>query len=99
MRREMKLLLAVGDEGWEADASCRSASATLFFGPNRFEPKHERIAREEAAKAVCATCPVIQPCREHALLAAEPYGVWGGLGEGERRTLLERSHPVTATAV
>lgn len=96
----MRLLLAVRDAGWEVEARCRSESAALFFGPNRFEPKHERVAREEAAKAVCATCPVIVPCREQALKAAEPYGVWGGLGEAERRNLLERSQPqVAAEAV
>jgi WhiB family transcriptional regulator, redox-sensing transcriptional regulator len=54
-------------EGWEGEARCRTEDARLFFGPNRFEPKHERLAREAAAKAICATCPVVAPCRQHAL--------------------------------
>ena len=35
-------------------------------------------------------CPVLEPCREYALTSEEIYGVWGGLGENERRSLLER---------
>jgi WhiB family transcriptional regulator, redox-sensing transcriptional regulator len=87
-------------EGWELDANCREHDPTLFFGPNRFEPKRERLAREAAAKEVCATCPAMQACREHALLHAELYGVWGGLGEADRRAILAKRHPsITATAV
>jgi WhiB family transcriptional regulator, redox-sensing transcriptional regulator len=81
--------LAPADEGWEFDASCRSKDPTLFFGPNRFEPKRERLAREAEAKMVCQTCPALQACREHAVEHSELYGVWGGLGEGDRRGLIE----------
>ena len=41
--------------------------------------------RELRAKLVCAGCPVLEMCREHALSVGEPYGVWGGLSETERR--------------
>lgn len=78
----------VATEGWERDAACRRVDPALFFGPNRFEPKRERLAREAAAKAVCATCPAIAPCRHHALANGELYGVWGGLGEADRRAML-----------
>ena len=37
-----------------------------------------------AAKAICATCPVLEQCREYALSAHEPYGIWGGMTEEER---------------
>ncbi|TVP72312.1 MAG: WhiB family transcriptional regulator [Nitriliruptor sp.] len=77
-------------EAWEQDALCRGAEGALFFGPHGFEPKRERAIREEAAKAICARCPALLACREHALRHGELYGVWGGLGEAERRTLLER---------
>lgn len=85
-------------EGWEDEARCRTVDAPLFFGPNRFEPKHERLAREAAAKAICASCPVIVPCRSHALTEGEMYGVWGGLGEADRRAILAGGHHI-ATAV
>jgi WhiB family transcriptional regulator, redox-sensing transcriptional regulator len=85
--RRLRDLVEISTD-WELDGRCRQGDAALFFGPNRFEPKRERVVREAAAKAVCATCPVVTPCREHALASAEPYGVWGGLGEGDRRAIL-----------
>lgn len=81
-----------GEEpAWAGDARCRSEDPALFFGPNRFEPKRERIAREEAAKAICRECPSLVPCRAYALATGEAYGVWGGLGEVERRELVDNS--------
>ncbi len=77
--------LSDASQSWEARAACRGHDPTLFFGPNRFEPKRERLAREAAAKDVCTSCPVQLPCREHALASGEAFGVWGGLGEAERR--------------
>jgi WhiB family transcriptional regulator, redox-sensing transcriptional regulator len=77
-------------EGWNLEARCREEDAALFFGPNGFEPKRERLAREGAAKAICRTCPAVTVCREYALSQVELYGVWGGLGEADRRELLAR---------
>lgn len=74
--------------GWEEDAACRGHDPELFFGPNRFEPKRERLEREAAAKQVCATCPVSSECLEHAIVMGEAFGVWGGLGETERRGIV-----------
>lgn len=84
--------------GWERDARCRGEDAALFFGPNRFEPKRERLAREAAAKAVCHTCPALTACREHALTSGETYGVWGGLGETERRGMTAARESVARRA-
>ena len=39
---------------------------------------------------MCATCPVLNECREHSLAVREPYGVWGGLSEEERAEMLSR---------
>jgi len=77
-------------EGWNQEAHCRNEDAALFFGPNGFEPKRERVARESAAKAICRACPAVKACREYALSQAELYGVWGGLGETDRREVLAR---------
>lgn len=73
---------------WQHEARCRNHDAALFFGPNRFEPKRERLAREAKAKDVCATCPALVTCREYALANEELYGVWGGLSETDRRSVL-----------
>ncbi|MFE2481013.1 WhiB family transcriptional regulator [Streptomyces sp. NPDC001194] len=78
------------DDGpWHAEAVCRRDEAGLFFAPSK-EPTAARLSREEAAKRVCARCPVMVACREHALLQPEPYGVWGGLTAAERRVVLAR---------
>ncbi|GAA3492365.1 MULTISPECIES: WhiB family transcriptional regulator [Streptomyces] len=74
---------------WHTEAVCRRDEAGLFFAPSK-EPTASRLAREEAAKRVCARCPVMIACREHALLQPEPYGVWGGLTAAERRVVLAR---------
>lgn len=63
-------------------AACRRHDPAIFF------PDDDRLSHR--AKAICATCPHIDPCRQHALTHPEPYGVWGGLSESERRTLLSR---------
>ncbi len=86
------------DLSWDQHAQCRTHDPALFFGPNRFEPKRERLAREAEAKAVCATCPCMMACREYALASGELYGVWGGLGETDRRELIAQRGSV-ATAV
>lgn len=81
--------LATARRTWHDDARCRGEDAVLFFGPNQFEPKHERLAREARAKELCAQCPVAAPCLQAALDEGEAYGVWGGLGETDRRALLD----------
>lgn len=69
---------------WQLRAACRAMDSAQFFHPDR-ERGGPRIDRDEAAKTVCRSCPVIVPCRRHALAAHEPYGVWGGMTEEERR--------------
>jgi len=62
----------------------------MFFHPDG-ERGPRRRARELAAKAVCASCPVIAQCRAHALAAQEPYGIWGGLTEDERLEIISKA--------
>ncbi|MEV6211071.1 WhiB family transcriptional regulator [Kitasatospora sp. NPDC051914] len=77
------------DNPWHTGAACRRDEAGLFFAPSK-EPTAARLSREERAKQVCARCPVLLECREHALAQPEPYGVWGGLTAAERRVVLAR---------
>jgi len=79
-------------------ARCRGADAELFFGPSEHESRVERIRRESAAKSMCRDCPAVLACRSHALEHGEVYGVWGGLGEQERRTQLARLGRTSAPA-
>ena len=78
------------DPAWRAAARCRGEAAVHFFPPSSLERKEQKDAREGAARALCAACPVRQTCLDHALAIAEPHGIWGGMNELERRRLLRR---------
>lgn len=74
---------------WQLEAVCRNMDTSVFYHPDgeRGVARERRVAQ---AKAICATCPVLVQCREHALTVREPYGVWGGLSEEERDALYRR---------
>ena len=78
-------------DDWTLRALCRGNHAYLFFPPSTFERKDDRERRELKAKAICGVCPVQEPCSSHALDIREPFGIWGGLTEGERKTLTAAS--------
>ena len=61
-------------------AKCRDVDTELFFPVGTTGPALAQIAQ---AKAVCAGCPLIDPCR--VLGASQGYGIYGGLTETERR--------------
>jgi WhiB family redox-sensing transcriptional regulator len=71
---------------WQLVAACRGVDTTVFYAPDA-ERGLRRLARERVAKAICASCPVIEICRDHALRTREPFGVWGGLTADERREM------------
>jgi WhiB family redox-sensing transcriptional regulator len=78
---------------WQLHGACRGMDSSFFFHPDGERgPRREHRASE--AKKVCAACPVIEPCRRHALATREPYGVWGGLTEDERRLALRGGRDV-----
>ena len=64
---------------WRELAACRGTDLEVFFpGPGE---------SAEAARRVCAACPVRQACLDYAITNRIAYGVWGGLTERERRAL------------
>lgn len=71
---------------WQYDGACMGVDSSVFFSPEA-ERGAKRERREQAAKKLCFTCPVITQCRDHALAVREPYGVWGGMTAGERAAL------------
>lgn len=79
----------VADRDWQRRAACRGVGSDVFFHPDG-ERHPSRGRRVERAVQVCATCPVVTECRDWAHRAREPYGVWGGESEDERRFLLAR---------
>lgn len=69
---------------WRKRAACRGIDVEVFY------PLTEEEADAAPAKAICAECPVRQPCLEHALSHREREGVWGGATERERRRILRQ---------
>ena len=68
-----------GPPGWADQALCAQADPEAWFP--------EAGAWAKLAKAICATCPVLGPCRAYALAHPELRGIWGGLSERERRAV------------
>jgi WhiB family transcriptional regulator, redox-sensing transcriptional regulator len=69
---------------WQDHAQCRGADSTIFFHTEG-EQGRAHLDRVERAKEMCRGCAVVAQCRDHALATREPYGIWGGLTESERR--------------
>lgn len=77
---------------WQLHGLCRDLETAVFFHPDN-ERGPARRRRQEHAKQICRRCPVVAQCRQHALSTREPFGVWGGLDEDERRAIFAgRSH-------
>jgi WhiB family redox-sensing transcriptional regulator len=67
---------------WRQRAACRGVDPDIFY------PASDEEA--EAAKAICAQCPVREACLEYALANRERDGVWGGATERERRRIIRQ---------
>jgi WhiB family transcriptional regulator, redox-sensing transcriptional regulator len=86
-------------DDWRHRAVCRDEDPELFFPIGTNGPARAQI---EAAKTVCARCPVRRRCLTWALDAGEDVGVWGGFDAEERRALrvgVARSRPTCVTPV
>lgn len=70
------------DTEWMADGNCRSQPPSLFFPSDG--------VGVDAARRLCANCPVKSPCLEYALRNRIDHGVWGGTSERERRRILRQ---------
>jgi WhiB family redox-sensing transcriptional regulator len=70
----------VANEPWRTRAACSGTDPELFFAGDP--------ASVESARALCAGCPVRNPCLQDALALGEMHGVWGGMPEGQRRRLI-----------
>lgn len=75
---------------WVSQARCATMDAEAWFPP--------KSGTNNPAKRVCngskggSACPVRDECLSYALRYREEFGVWGGLGEKERRKLLALGH-------
>jgi WhiB family redox-sensing transcriptional regulator len=69
----------VDERNWRDFAACRGMVTEQFFPAGDVAPVP--VAQAEQAKAVC------RQCLEFAMTTKEPFGIWGGLTEGERTAL------------
>ena len=69
---------------WRSRATCRHTDPDLFFPEGSEGPA---LRATELAKRICSVCPVRERCLLWALDHSAPFGIWGGLTEGERRDL------------
>lgn len=70
-----------GGTDWRHREACRDLDPELFFPLGTSDANLLQI---DAAKRICRTCPVREPCLEWALNTGDA-GVWGGTTEAERR--------------
>lgn len=68
-------------QDWTLRAACRGVAPDALFTSG---------AAQHRAKSVCRGCPVRTECLADALDNRVEFGVWGGLTERERRSLLRR---------
>lgn len=67
------------------DTSFMNRGACLGADPDLFFP--ERGQSTEPARAICATCVVVEECLEFALQHRELPGIYGGTSARERRLI------------
>jgi len=75
---------------WMQRGLCREIPPAVFFPSDG--------VGVEAARRICANCPVKEPCLEYALAFRIDHGVWGGCSERERRRILKRRRVAAAVA-
>lgn len=72
---------------WIESATCQDSDPDSLFAQG---PQQSQV------KAVCGGCVVRSECLAEALDNRIEFGVWGGMTERERRTLLRRHPHVTS---
>lgn len=87
-RRPRRSVIATVNRTWQRHAACQGLAADIFYPATDEE--------SAAAKAICAACPVREPCLEHALSVREKDGVWGGANEKERRRIIRQRRRAAA---
>jgi WhiB family transcriptional regulator, redox-sensing transcriptional regulator len=75
--------------------ACDQATAELFFDDGR-ESGYRVRDRHQAAKAICALCPILGECRRVGRADPTLVGIWGGETGDERRHARRHDHAPAA---
>lgn len=80
---------------WRTRAACLDANPDLFDGPDN--AGFTNRAAYAPALAICATCPVAQPCLAEAMVtdSYRRYTIRGGLLPAERAALARAMEEVS----
>lgn len=78
----------VDDDDWKDEGLCAQTDPEAFF------PEKGGSTRD--AKSICRGCDVRHECLWTALETKERFGIWGGLSERERRSLLRQLPALTS---
>lgn len=78
------------DRTWMARGACYAAGTAVA---DLFHPAGQGDDDYAAARRICNACPAIDDCRDYALTAREPFGMWGGLTPTERRAIQKEARP------
>jgi WhiB family redox-sensing transcriptional regulator len=73
-------------DAWMLQAKCSGMGDALF----------PETTDQRTARALCSGCPVRSACLAEALENRIEWGIWGGMTERERRSLLRRRPDVTS---
>jgi len=71
-------------EFWREGAACADRSDVDFFAAP------DDAGEMARAKAICASCPVLDDCLAFAIETNQPDGVWGGYTAKERTKIRRR---------
>lgn len=73
------------DPSWRDEAACIGLTHLFFVGPGGAKGEGG-----QPGKAICADCPVSEPCLDYALTVRAGFGIWGGLTYKERTAYARR---------
>ena len=85
---------STGRTAWMSWAACVHADPELFF------PAATGITgagQAQAAKEVCASCPVRLACLAYALVTRQKHGIWGGATDKERRAMARSGRRIASS--
>jgi WhiB family redox-sensing transcriptional regulator len=80
---------------WILQGKCRSKPYYRRF----FFPTTPNDPLIPTAKRLCSECPVKTECANHAWTYREPFGIWGGIDEWERRRAIAMYGALTTPVV
>ncbi len=76
------MTLALKPPAWTDDAACTETDPDIFFPTANQSPRDT-----QAARAICAACPVLAQCLRYAISDPSLVGIWGGTTLPERQRM------------